>query len=364
MSEVSQIPFQDLIDALLDEERPFNPRYLYRLSDLEAEELDDFLDNWPRLSARRRKALLEDLEELSSSDDLLSFEGIARSVLTDGEGRVRQMAVKILWESEEQDLISLFLNLLESDPEVEVRAAAATGLGQFVYFGELDQIPEEKQRILEERLLKVLHEDGEFLVTRRTLETLGYSSRTEVSDLIDRAFQSGDRGMMASALIAMGRSMDSRWEKSILSMLNHKLPELRAESARAAGEIESQEAIPTLIELTEDSEENVRLAAIWALSEIGGDRARYTLEQLFREVETDREADFLEIALDNLAFNDGLQPFSLMDFPEDGPEDELLEMLISQETGGNFEDNGGDYLDTDEEGFLDNTDGDDEDFQG
>ena len=311
MSEVSQIPFQDLIDTLLDEDTPFNPSYLYRLSDLESEELSLFLDNWPRLSLQRRKALLEDLEELGSAHDLLSFENIARNVVSDVDPHVRQLAVKILWESEERDLVPVFLNLIESDPEAEVRAAAATGLGQFVYFGELDQLSDEQQHVLEKRLLEVIDHDRTPLVTRRTLESLGYSSHPQVSDLIDRAYQSGDRGMMASALIAMGRSMDSRWEKSILSMLNHKLPELRAESARAAGEIESQDAVPTLIELTEDSEENVRLAAIWALSEIGGESARFTLEELSREVETDQEADFLETALDNLAFTDGLQPFSM-----------------------------------------------------
>jgi HEAT repeat protein len=363
MSEVSQIPFQELIEALIDEETPFNPRFLYRLSDLEEEELSVFIVNWPRLSLWRRKALLEDLEELGSVDDLLSFESIARNVIFDDDPYVRLSAVKILWESEELDLMPLFLEMLESDEDAEVRAAAATGLGQFVYFGELERISEEQLHKLEERLLKVIHQERTPLVIRRTLESLGYSSRKEVAELIERAFQSGDRGMMASALIAMGRSMDTRWEKSILSMLNHKLPELRAESARAAGELESQDAVPTLIELTEDSEENVRLAAIWSLSEIGGDSARHTLEELFREVETDREADFLEIALDNLAFTDGLKPFSLLDFPEEGPEDELLEMLIAQEKGGNYKDNGGDYLDSEEDKFLDNADDDDEDFQ-
>lgn len=365
MSEVSQIPFQDLIDALLDEDTPFNPSYLYRLSDLETEELSLLLDNWPRLSLWRRKALLEDLEELGSVDVLLSFESIARNVLSDVDPHVRHSAVKILWESEGRDLVPLFLNLLESDLEAEVRAAAATGLGQFVYFGELDLLADEQQHVLEERLLEVIDQDRAPLVTRRILESLGYSSRAEVSDLIDRAFQSGDQGMMASALIAMGRSMDSRWEKSILSMLNHKLPELRAESARAAGELESQDAVPTLIELTEDSEENVRLAAIWALSEIGGESARHTLEELYQEVETDREAECLETALDNLTFTDGLQPFSLLDYPEEGPEDELLEMLIAQEKGGNYEDNGGDHSHTSEENehTLDNAEDNDKDFQ-
>lgn len=365
MSEISQIPFQQLIDALFDEDAPFNPRYLYRLSDLETEELAIFIEHWPQFSLWRRKALLEDLEELAGADDLLSFENIARHAVTDLDPHVRQLAVKILWESEDRDLIPIFLTLLESDPDAGVRSAAASGLGQFVYFAELDKIPGEQSDRLEKSLLDAIRQDKDPLVIRRVLESLGYSSHADIPDLIDRAFQSADRGMMASAIIAMGRSMDSRWEDTVLSMLNHKLPEIRAEAARAAGELESEDAVPTLIELTDDSEEIVRLAAIWALSEIGGEYARHTLERLFQEVETEREADFLELALDNLAFTDGTQPFSLLDFPEEDSEDDLLEMLIAQETGEDNGENGrhGTYTPDEDEYFLDNMEDDDEDFQ-
>jgi HEAT repeat protein len=166
----------------------------------------------------------------------------------------------------------------------------------------------------------------------------------------------------------MGRSMDSRWEKSILSMLNNTQPSIRAEAARAAGEIEIKAAVSTLIELTTDSEENVRSAAIWSLSEIGGERARDSLEKLFLESDDDIEADFIESALGNIAFTDGMQPFSFLDYPEDNSEDELLEMLISQETSVESDGNGsinanqnvgdGEYLDDtqyddEDEGFQD-----------
>ena len=66
MSETPEISFQTVIDALLDEETPFNPGYLYRLSDLDSEELNQFIHTWSRLPLWRRKALLEDLEELGS----------------------------------------------------------------------------------------------------------------------------------------------------------------------------------------------------------------------------------------------------------------------------------------------------------
>jgi hypothetical protein len=151
-------------------------------------------------------------------------------------------------------------------------------------------------------------------------------------------------------------------------MLNSKIPPLRAEAARAAGELEIKESVPILIDLSSDSEQPVRFAAIWSLSEIGGDQARHTLEQLFREADDDQEADFIEGALDNVAFTDGMQPFSLFDFPEENPEDDLLEMLISHdsspESNGNDEfspDQGGEERDAySEDDFLNE----DEDYQG
>ena len=145
---------------------------------------------------------------------------------------------------------------------------------------------------------------------------------------------------MTSALIAMGRSMDPRWEKIIMQMLNSQIPALRAEAARAAGEIGIEDSVPSLVDLLDDSEQNVRYAAIWSLSEIGGEQARDTLEQLFKEIDDDQEADFIESALDNVAFTDGMQPFSLFDIPEDDPEDELLEILISQDHASESNGNG------------------------
>ena len=339
MSDNPEVPFQTLVDALLDQETPFDPRYLHHLSDLEGEDLAALLEVWPQVPLVRRQALLEDLIELAAADDLLSFENIGRHAVSDPDGGVRTFAVQLLWEFEGRDLIPLFLELLKSDPIPEVRAASATALGLFVYYGELDRLPKEKLWEIEDPLLKAATKDQSELVQCRALESLSYSGRAEVAQLIETAFTSGDHDKMASALIAMGRSMEPRWEKTVLQMLNSKIPALRAEAARAAGEIEINASIPTLVELTEDSEQIVRAAAIWSLSEIGGDQAQHTLEQIFQETDDDLEADFLERSLGNITFTDGLEPFALFDIPEENAEDELLETLISQdsspEAGGN-----------------------------
>jgi hypothetical protein len=87
MPTPDEIPFRQMLDALLDEEIPFNPRYLYRLSDLSSSELSELRAAWEQVSLWRRQALLEDLEILGESDYLLSFDGIGRLGLMDQDPR-------------------------------------------------------------------------------------------------------------------------------------------------------------------------------------------------------------------------------------------------------------------------------------
>jgi HEAT repeat protein len=355
MSDPVEIPIEDLIAALLDEESPLQPKYLYRLSDLEDEEVTRLVEVWPNLPLRRRQALMEDLEDLGLADDLLSFESIGRHAIKDDDTLVRASAVRLLWEFDSDDLRVIFMNLLENDPAADVRAAAASGLGQFVYSGELEELEEDELHKLEHHLLQAIDRDDSPVVRRKALESLGFSSNSEVAGLIEQAYQSEDRDWMVTALLAMGRSMDSRWEEPILSELKSKIPAIRAEAARAAGELEITASTASLIDLTEDSEDIVRSAAIWSLSQIGGEQARQTLENLYREADEEEEIDFLEIALDNLAFTEGLQPFSLLDLDEEKTDRELYNMLLDEDGLWDYEGDHGNDLETtdDDEDFLD-----------
>ncbi len=58
MQSPAAIPFQKLIDALLDAETPLNPHYLYRLSDLEESELELLQAGLAKIPAWRRQALV------------------------------------------------------------------------------------------------------------------------------------------------------------------------------------------------------------------------------------------------------------------------------------------------------------------
>jgi HEAT repeat protein len=359
MPKPAEIPFQQLLDALLDVNTPFHPRYLYRLSDLDGAELAQFKQIWPKIPDWRKQALMEDLETLGEDDLLLSFEAVCSFAIHDSEPKVRLPAVRALWEYEQPNLIPDFLDLLTKDSQPEVRAAAATALGRYVYLGELEEISPEELKMVEDQLLEATNLAPSTLVKRKALEALGYSSREEVPLLIEKAYASGNKDWIASALFAMGRSANESWEPQVLAMLGNKLPAIRLEAARAAGELEIHRAVPQLMELLDDADQDVQDAAIWSLSQIGGEGVRETLEQRYEDTEDDDEADYLAEALDNLAFTEDMQLYTLFDLPKDGnePDDDIDEDEEGSPLSSNFDDLEDELFDTldedEDEGITD-----------
>lgn len=318
MNEIpNEIPLQNAIQALLDLDTPVNARVLYRFSDLEPDELEQLRTVWAELPLWRRKALMEDVEDLSTSDFLLDFAAVGQMALEDSDPAVRLLAVRTLWEYEETRLIQVFLELIQKEQDRDVRAAAATALSRFVYAGEIDEIPPARLKTIEETLFKLAGEGETDQVRRAALESLGFSSREEVVPLIEKAFSSNDKNWKASALLAMGRSANQAWKPSVMSMLESPIPILRAEAARAAGELEITEAVPFLLELLDDPDEDARLASIWSLSQIGGEDVREVLEGLYVENDDEDELDFIESALENLTFTEGVKFMPFFDFPDE-----------------------------------------------
>jgi hypothetical protein len=327
------ISITKVIDALLDEGTPFHPRYLNRLSDLDPADTILFAAAWPKVSLRRREAILEDMEDVHLADDLLCFEAVALLGIKDQAPTVRSRAIRILREYELVDLIPIFEDIAEHDPDAEVRADAAAGLATYIYMGEVEDISPSKLKRVEECLLRLISSQDTGLVRRRALEALGFSSRREVIGLIENAYNSDDMDWVISALFAMGRSANSRWKPQVLEMLTHTQPGVRAEAASAAGELEIKSAKPLLLELLEDSDFDVRIAAIWALSQIGGMGVRKSLENLLETTDDDEEADQIEKALDNLDFTEEMHDLAILEIPEDGDEPSEDEY---EDTGTNF----------------------------
>jgi HEAT repeat protein len=324
------ISITELIQALNDTETPLAPRYLYRLSDLEGSELQQVQQAWKGMADWRRKALLEDLEELGEKNDLLSFEAIARLAVDDADAQVRICALRILWEFEGRDLVSIYTRLLEKDQEVEVRAEAAANLGKYVLAGELDELPARMLTDIVNRLLKVMQSPESPVVQQQTLESLGYSSRKEVAALIRKAYASSQADWKASALAAMGHSANETWSTQVIESLDNANPRVRLEAVRSAGELELKKSSDHLLELLDDPDDDVRQAAIWSLAQTGGSGVRMTLERLLDENEDDDEQSLLEDALELLTFTEETDNLLLLDLDEFEDDDEPDE---DEETG-------------------------------
>ena len=317
------------MDALLDDDRPFPAQFLHRFSDLPPVELDAVKKTWSKVSSRRKHTLLEDLEDLAETDTLTSFDDMARSLLADPDPEVRTRAIRLLWESEDVKLIPVYFKLLNEDEDTGTRAAAANALGQFVYLGELDKYPSKTKKQVEDQLLAATTTAKETLIRRRALESLGYSGRKEVISLIEAAYHQKDPDWLVSALFAMGRSCDERWNKQVLAQLHASNDDVRSEAIHASGELELSSARPALLDLLADEEDlEIRHEIIWALSKIGGEGVRARLEELLEMEEDDEEADFIEEALDALNFTEEMGPFDLLDvdpevdFIEEEPDNE------------------------------------------
>ena len=319
------VPFTEVLVALKDESQPFHPKYLPRFSDINTRDLSALKKTWGSVSVTRKANLLQDLEDLSDSETVVCFDDVAKLGLSDPNADVRALAARLLWESEDVSLIPVFQKMMEKDPDPIARAAGAAALGRFVLIGEIDELQPETHQQVEDSLLLVCTGKDAPKIRQSALESLGFSRREEVPILIQKALYTNEIPWLASALFAISRSLDYRWEKQILDFMKHPDDEIRFEAIRAAGELELASASQPLIDILESGEEDGdnRLAGIWSLSQIGGDDAKVALDAALENCEDDEEAEYIEEALYNLNFNQSLQLAELLDLPiEDIDDDE------------------------------------------
>jgi HEAT repeat protein len=329
MVKPKQIPFSKIIEALLNTDVPFPPAFLHRFSDIEDVDLNRLKKIWKDVPAWRRQTLMEDLEELGDSDYVLSFESLGLFALQDEDPKVREIAIRSLWDYDSRIAMRHFMTMLETDPVTEVKAEAALALGKFIYLGEIEEIPEKIFNDIENLLLNKIKSNEAEIIRRRALEAMGFSSRKEVALLINNAFASENDDWKASALLAMGRSADDRWIPQIKSMLTSDNSTLRYEAARSAGELEGKACLPELVKLLDDDEDDVSAAALWSLSQIGGKGIQDILEKRLEDAQSEDEAEFIETALENLEFTDSTSLFSLLDYSAEGDElDDLDEDIF------------------------------------
>jgi len=332
-SNSKAIEFSEVSEALLNNEMPFPAGLLYFFSDISREDLKNLSKVWPKVRVQRRRALLEDMENLAEADTLLFFDHFATSCLDDEDPVARATAIRLLWQSQEEDLVPLLLKRLNEDPESIVRAAAATGLGMFVYLGELEEIRTSTYEDLLENLIQTHLGSDDVLVRRRALEALGYASHPDIPEFIQRAYDTNDEDWLQSALFAMGRSYDQRWIKAVVRMLDHPDPMVQYEAVRAAGELEVHEARDLLFDLldTGPDDQDLLFAAIWSLTKIGGGGVRELIEMSLEETNDPEEQQFLEEALENLDFTEQVNLFDMIVVEEEDLEDLIADELENED---------------------------------
>jgi len=318
--------FNSVLARLRDTSQPVSNASLYHLSDLTGADLAAFEALWPELSVERRAAILQNLQEIGEANFEVSFDSVFRLALEDESPESRAVAIRALWESEDPTLMAPFIDFMLHDPDPLVRAAAASGLGRYVYLGELEELPEAQVKRVEDNLLAVINGDDELEVRRRALEAIAYAGRPEVAGLITKAYTSDEAHMRVSAVFAMGRTADSQWATQVRAEMKSSEPEMRFEAVRAAGELELTDAAQELADLTDDDDQQVREAAIWSLGQVGGEVAREALTQLLERADDEEMQDFIEEAIENLQFTDEVAQFSLLEFGPDGEDDDELDL--------------------------------------
>lgn len=271
------------LEELVQDGAPFRYAELVELSGLAPEEMELVRDAWPRIAPDRRLTLVSRLVETSEDNLDLDFSQIYKLALKDDGEKVRAKAVSGLWECDERPLMTILLRLIQYDPSMEVRTAAAQAMGKYAELAEDGKLlPNDRNRIQSALLPLVEDEARPVDLRRRALEAAGVFSDDKITQLIRWAYRHTDPRMQQSAIYAMGRNADPEWTAIIQDALEREEPAMRYEAAQACGELGSEEMIPHLLPLLKDEDLQVRLSSINALGAIGGNVAKKALRACSR----------------------------------------------------------------------------------
>ncbi len=304
--------FHTTLNILGDTRKKIARRELRGLSDIGREYEDEFFAAWNRIDDDRRRELARVMTELAEESVDFDFRDVFTACLRDSDPEVRLSAVEGLWEDDRPRTMRHLLGMLQRDSDNVVRAAAALSLGRFAYQASLDELRADDAAELRTSLLSAARNlDLNADVRRRAVESAGYFDGADVDEAIANAYATGDRRLKASALAAIGHSLDSRWLPILQAELGSAEPELRYEAARASGELgaAAQSLVPLLVPLASSDDVEIYSAAIWALGQIGGQVALQALRRIVENGDADRQ-QAAEEALGEIEVDDGLSGLS------------------------------------------------------
>ena len=301
--------FRTELNNIISDEHPFSVAALTFLSDISSADAATLALMWPGAGVARRRRIAATLVELAEDNIEYDFSNVFNVLLTDPDAEVRRSAVEGLVEDESIGTVRRLIDVLDSDPAPDVRAAAALVLGPAALRAETGKLKGEWPARLCDALLRAVRDPaaGDD-VHRRALESVAYfCDNADVAAEIERAY--GGQGLLpTSAVNAMGRNMNTRWAPTLLKELQSPNPAMRYEAAHAVGELGERANVPALIPLLDDADLEVQLAAIWALGQLGG---RVATQALQLRAQDDDEAirEAVDEALTEIRYaSDPLQP--------------------------------------------------------
>lgn len=315
-----ELPFVEVLRRLAEAE-PVRLPLIFRLSDMSAQDFEAFVASWPSWADLRRRAVARHMADITEDNYVVDFAPAFRVMLGDPLPAVRLAALDGLWDSSNLAVVDPIIELMQHDPDNQVRAASAATLGHYVLMGEWGQIKERVAGRIVEALLAQFQRDGDpNSVRRAVLESLGNAAHPAVPALIDQSYEGGDDEMRLSAVFAMGRTADRRWIPVIMDELSSDDVEMRLEAIRAAGNLGYSDPVDRLIDLLYDDDLETRLAVVAALGQIGSEAAHEALQELADDPEAEDLWEAIEEAMDEIEWLGGESDLNLLEWDEDdGP---------------------------------------------
>jgi HEAT repeat protein len=329
MTNQHEQPFPAVLSALFgDEEVPVH--LVFRLSDMPADDFALFRREWAGVSEERRAVLVRHMADIAEENYVVDFSPVFAFLFEDPYPSVRQAALDGVWDSTDPDLIQPIIGLLQTDSHAGVRAAAARALGHYVLLGEWQQIGAVFiAPIIDALLAEYERPTAAPEVKRAALEAIASADHPRVPDLIRDAYEDGSDELQLSALFAMGQTADRRWVSILDDEMESPSPDFRAEAARAAGAIGSSDSLDALEGLLGDDDVEVTTAAVYALGQIGGDRATELLTHMAEDPAYEDLYDAIDEALEEMDWLEGdFDMFALSDDDDaEDDDDDLLDDL-------------------------------------
>jgi len=291
---------QTTVGALTqDPDGPISSTVFYGLANLSDDELAQLDAVWQSLDPAYRRKVMRRLVDVSEVNIELDYNTLGHYALDDNDPGVRDAAVELLFDDMSVGLMDRLIDMSQWDEAPRVRAAASIALGRFIQAGEFEELPERDASRAQDAMVTVWTNDNEDIeVRRRALEAISNGTHEIVEEAIKDAYQSLEHSLQVSAIYAMGRSADQQWAPIVIRELDSDDDEKVFEAARAAGELELEDALAGLVRLANGVDREIAEVSIWSLGEIGGRDAMRALDVLGRRAEEAGDAELMEVIED------------------------------------------------------------------